>query len=331
MSQAERLTQIRYFLEKRRFVSMKSLQDTFEMSRSTIKRDLDYLRERHHFPIAWSAKEGGYFLDREMKNDGGVYLPPLELPGYWFGLEELQALLLAQQLLASVQFVYFRKEVGNLQNSIRDILGEKRRDEMASLLGRVRFLRHQKRSKLKAVSEVVVQAVAQRRCLKISYDARSSGERTERVICPQRLVYYRDNWYLDAWCHVKKALRSFSVDQILNLNLLNERARDIPEDTLNEVLGSGYGVFSGKAKHRAHLRFSPRAARWVADEEWHPKQKGWFEGEEYHLQIPYADHRELVMDILRYGPDVEVLGPDALREKVRKKLQESLKKYGGVI
>lgn len=58
------------------------------------------------------------------------------------------------------------------------------------------------------------------------------------------------------------------------------------------------------------LRFSPDRASWVADERWHPQQVGRFQIDgSYELEVPCRDSRELVMDILRHGPDVEVSHP----------------------
>lgn len=56
--------------------------------------------------------------------------------------------------------------------------------------------------------------------MRIRYHSRSKDERTERVVSPQRLIYYRDNWYLDAWDHLREALRSFSIDRIRGAPLL---------------------------------------------------------------------------------------------------------------
>jgi len=75
----------------------------------------------------------------------------------------------------------------------------------------------------------------------------------------------------------------------------------------------------------ATLRFSPERARWVAAETWHLQQRGRFEPDgRYVLELPYADPRELVMDILRHVPEVEVLGPPALQSLVREKLMSGL-------
>ena len=60
----------------------------------------------------------------------------------------------------------------------------------------------------------IAAALMERRRLNIEYSARSKGDTSQREISPQRLTHYRDNWYLDAWCHLRDELRSFAVDAI---------------------------------------------------------------------------------------------------------------------
>ena len=78
----------------------------------------------------------------------------------------------------------------------------------------------------------------------------------------------------------------------------------------------------------ARLRFTPERARWVASEQWHPDQQAsWLADGGYRLEVPYSDDRELVMDILKHGPDVEVEGPEELRRRVRRLLDAALHHY----
>jgi predicted DNA-binding transcriptional regulator YafY len=66
----------------------------------------------------------------------------------------------------------------------------------------------------------------------------------------------------------------------------------------------------------------------VAAEAWHPQQKARFEADgSYVLEVPFSDHRELAMDILRHGPHVEVLEPASLRVAVREQLAAALARY----
>lgn len=91
---------------------------------------------------------------------------------------------------------------------------------------------------------------------------------------------------------------------------------------------SGFGIFSGSAHEIAVLRFNRYRARWVSEESWHPQQRGrWLPDGGYELSLPYAREAELVMDILKYGPDCEVLKPPPLRAAVAERLRLTLSLY----
>jgi len=103
---------------------------------------------------------------------------------------------------------------------------------------------------------------------------------------------------------------------------------EIDEALLEEELGSGFGIFSGSADEIAVLRFNRYRARWVSEESWHPQQQGrWLPDGGYELSLPYAREAELVMDILKYGPDCEILAPQQLRAAVAERLRLTLSLY----
>jgi predicted DNA-binding transcriptional regulator YafY len=136
------------------------------------------------------------------------------------------------------------------------------------------------------------------------------------------------HWYLDAWCHQKKDLRIFAVECIQKAIVIDKSAKTVPDTTLDRQLASTYGIFAGQPVATAILRFTSYRARWVADETWHPKQQSrWLEDGRYELSIPYSHDTELIMDILKYGADVEVIAPDALKERVKNQLDVAASQY----
>ncbi|HET9764377.1 MAG TPA: WYL domain-containing protein, partial [Casimicrobiaceae bacterium] len=176
---------------------------------------------------------------------------------------------------------------------------------------------------------IAATAVLRRRNLWIRHYNRARDEDTERELSPQRLVNYRGTWYLDAWCHLRKDLRSFALDAIRDARLLDAHAKEIADAELDAHLAAGYGIFAGKQVEWATLRFTPQAARWVSAESWHPQQRSRYEPDgSYVLELPYSEPRELVMDILRHGADVEVLAPPALRQRVADALRKGAQRYG---
>lgn len=113
------------------------------------------------------------------------------------------------------------------------------------------------------------------------------------------------------------------MDSLEAVTLLDKPAVSIEEADLKAELESGYGIFAGTKHQIAKLKFSPFRARWVAKEVWHPDQKGEIQDDEsFILSIPYSDERELLLDILRQGADVEVLEPKELRESVKSSLEK---------
>lgn len=295
------------------------LEQELECSRATVNRIIRDMRLYLGAPIAYEPRSRGYRYD-----SGGEH--PFELPGLWFNASELYALLVAQQLLAEVQPGLLDEHLAPLRTRIEQLL-QVRHLPKGEIGRRIRILRMAARKLEPEHFRTLAGAVLGRRRLHIVYHGRARDATTERVISPQRLVHYRDNWYCDAWDHGKRALRSFSVDRIRKAKVLDGPAKDIPDSRLDAYFASSYGIFAGRPKHKAVLRFTPGRARWVAEEVWHPLQKSWFEGGHYCLEIPYSDDRELVLDILKHGAEVEVLRPKSLREKVLEQLLRAARQY----
>lgn len=322
MDRTERFYKIEHLLAERRVVPVKVFLDELEVSLATFKRDIEYLRSRLNAPIEWDREAGGYRFA-----DSARGAKKHELPGLWFNASEIYALLTMQHLLAGLEPGLLAPHVQPLLARLRGLLsGDDQSPE--EIERRIRIIRIAARPVKLQFFELAATATLKRRRLQVSYWARFRDETTERELSPQRLVFYRGNWYLDAWCHLRNDLRSFSIDGIRKAELLEARAKNVPEAELDERLASGYGIYSGKRTEWAALKFSRTAARWVASEEWHPKQRSRTEADgSYVLEIPYSGDQELVMDILRYAADVEVLAPAKLRKRVKEALAAALRNY----
>ena len=320
MTKSERFGIIERMLLSRRSVSFAELQQRLEVSRATLHRDIKDLRERMHVPIICDRDTGTYRIDSSVER--------YELPGVWFSAGEIHALLSMQQLLAGFDAGGLLAEhVGPLRQRLLGML-ESATDSADDIARRIRILSAAARHYAPQHFQHIAAALMERRRLSIEYVARSNGDTSQREISPQRLTHYRDNWYLDAWCHLRDELRSFAVDAIKTVKTIDAVAQEIPEAELDAARGVGYGIFAGKVLGWAKLRFTPERARWVAAEHWHPEQECWFEESgSYVLRIPYADHRELMMDILKYGADCEVLEPPELRTHVVAQLAMAALKY----
>jgi len=302
----------RYSVPKARFL------EELEVSLATFKRDLEYLRDRMHAPIEYDKKGNGY-----QYAEGSDF----QLPGLWMNEGEIHALLTMQHLLSNLQPGMLDEHVKPLIERITHLL-EMSDHSTSEISKRIRILSMAHRPVSHAYFEIISSAVLDRKRLNITYYNRANDIETKRDVSPQRLVHYRDNWYMDTWCHLRNELRTFSVESIRLAELRTEPAEDVDEKVLDKELGSGYGIFTGSDVQQAVLRFKPHTSRWVELEEWHPGQNGEYDKESHYvLSFPYSDDRELIQDILKYGQNVEVIKPKELQEKIKSSLSEAIKQY----
>src|SRR5690606_5554044 len=290
-------------------VTVARLQDELGCSRATVYRDVAFLRDALMAPIVGDG-EAGISYDTE---DSGRF----ELPGLWLSSEELHALLAAQQLLSRSGGGVLSSALAPLQSRIEKLLSEHASGKQWPM-ERVRVIPHRTRRLDEHAFRPVCAAVLGRKRLVFEYRARSTDEKTRRTVSPQRITHYRDNWYLDAWDHEREGLRSFSVDRIVHARGLDEAAIDVDEGELDRHLGAGYGCYSVTPTGNATIVYSAKEASWLADEHWHSHQQGRHLGEGiYELKVPYSAARELLMDVLHYGSDAEIIEPKSLREQAR--------------
>ncbi|AGG33852.1 putative DeoR family regulatory protein [beta proteobacterium CB] len=326
MDRTERFYKIQKLLEERQVVTAEQFLKVLEVSRATFRRDLEYLRDRLGTPIEWNADLKGYTLN--IKANGKESLTAL--PGLWLNDAEIYSWLSVIELLKNIE----PNGMVNAQvNPIRSRL-EKLLDEssfsLKEVAKRIQIVSLARRRTSPAYFELIANALLARKRIYIRYLQRYNETVSEREVSPQRLVYYRDNWYLDAFCHDRDDLRTFSLDAIETVKGLEKSAVSVDENVLVSELESSYGIFAGKKYQIAKLKFTPFRARWVSKELWHPKQRGEvMEDGSYLLEIPYSDERELTLDILRQGAEVEVVDPPALRSHVIELLVKTVAIYHG--
>lgn len=325
MDRTERFYRIERLIRARGCVPFAELLQELGVSPATLKRDLEYLRTRLDAPIVYDRHDNGYRLQADSRDAAQV---KHQLPGLWFSEREIHALLTMHQLLQGLdEGGVLGRHLQPLLDKLQGMLGGGEADAQA-LIRRVKIVSPARRPVPPVHFELIGGALMRRRRVRMGYFVRTRREQTERVVSPQRLVHWRNTWYLDAWCHASDALRRFALDAIRSAELLDEPAREVGVAEIEAALDAGYGVFSGAQVQWAELLFSAEAAQWVAHEQWHPQQQA-----ERHadgsltLKLPYADATELAMDLLRHGEHVRVVRPAALVDKLREQLRRAAALY----
>ena len=318
MDRTERFYRIGQLLAARRVVPIATFLAELEVSRATFTRDIEYMRERLNVPIEWDRRERGYRL----AEGAGV-----ELPGLWLNADEIRALLVMEQLVQSLQ----SDLLGPLLSPIRDRLAafaSAHGQSVRNLQERVRVIGSQPRAIDSALLGAVLAATLDRRRVRVEHFHRLRNETVVRELSPQSIVFYRNAWYLQAWCHMRSELRVFALDAIRHADLTDEPALDMDPQQVRARLDATYGIFDSAAVRWARIRFSAAQARWVASELWHPQQKGTLlEDGSYEIELPYGVETELLMDVMRFGPEAEILGPAELRQAAGALLERAAALY----
>lgn len=310
MSRTYRIHQIDQMLNNRHHVTIPDFLDALEVSLATFKRDLEFMRDQLNAPIIWDRELSAYRLDATPDNCR------YQLPGLWLNAGEAHALLTLHQLLEQLEPGLLGQHIAPIRQRLVGLLQGEGLDP-DTLSRRVRLLQPMKRHAALDGFERIARATLDRQRLRLQHFNRNTGERTAREVSPQRLTCYRDNWYLEAWCHSREAIRSFALDAIESAELLSESAIELDDAQLAEVLGTGFGMFNGRDVQWAELVFAPLRASWVSRQVWHSEQIGELLPDgRFRVRIPYTDDRELVNEILSYMPDVAVVGPPALAQRV---------------
>ena len=308
----------------RRPVSAREICDMMEISLPTFKRLKEQLADVFNAPLVYDRLANGYHFSSDTSQT-------FEIPGLWLSGQEVGALLLIKELLEQISLGGLEPLLAPLQGSVRNLLSRYYGEPAAERLCQLVQFRPQFQRKLESNTfRLIVDALARDRRLIFGYQSRGRGEFTQREVSPLRILYYRDNWYLGGLCHLRSELRVFSLDRIQTLEECDVPACTVPQTEQDDFFASAYGIFTGPAMHKATLRFSAETAKWVEECSWHPDQTVRHLGDgQVEIDIPYGDDRELIMDILKYGPEVEVVAPQELREAVIGQISRTMGVYNG--
>ena len=325
MQDSMRRVLIDRLLSDKSVVTLQELQDVLKVSIPTIKRDLRYMRKELKAPIVYSRTRGGYLYDLPAGKSGASP----EFQRFWFSAQELYVVVKMVDMLKALskdKSSVILQDLEPLRSRVAGLLnlgGKSPRE----ILGRVKVIDPSVIHGEPETFLTIGSALFEHKRVQISYYSRTRRAESFREISAQRLVHYRNYWYVDAFCHATNALRTFAIDNIRRVIVLGTTAKRVPLHTIGYNLDQSYGLFMSGDPKLAVLRFDAEASPYLKRETWHPRQTLEEHGDEVVLTVPYTNPTELIGDIFRWREHVVVEAPEELRREVRECLLKTLSQY----
>jgi proteasome accessory factor B len=311
----ERMLRIHQALQSARYPNAVTLAASLEVSTKSIHRDLEFMRDRLELPLAYDAAHKGYHYTQEVGN-----FPTLQITE-----GELFALLVAEKALQQYRGTAFERPLVSAFKKMAASLPDTVSLNIADWEQTISFRTRAEPIVKLETFDALAQAAAQRQQLQLTY--RKPGQRaTElRVVDPYHLANINGEWYLFAWCHLRKDIRTFVPARILAVGPTGRTFARPQKFSLEKRLRDSFGVQSGQGNFDVVLRFNELAADYIREKKWHESQHlreladGGVE-----LRLKLSSLAEVERWVLGWAGNAQVLQPPELAESVARAARKIL-------
>ena len=304
----ERMLHIHRALNDGQYPNAASLARDLEVSSKSIQRDLEFMRDRLELPIEYDASRFGYWYTQDVEN----------FPTFQFTEGELFALIVAEKALQQYRGTSFERPllsaVRKLEAALPDTISLSLNDVDQTISFRTRV----EPILDLATFDALAKATAARQQLRLSYRKPGQREAEERIVDPYHLANINGEWFLFAYDHLRKDIRTFVPARIKAIERTGHTFQRRQAFSLEKRLQGSFGVQSGDGEFRVVIRFNQRVADYVREKKWHGSQQlldrkdGGVE-----LSMNLSSLREVERWVLSWGGDAMVVSPVALAEAVK--------------
>jgi predicted DNA-binding transcriptional regulator YafY len=303
-------------IEVGRFTSAGKLAAAYGVTERTIRRDIEALQEAG-FPL-YDDRAGGKKVWRLVEG----YRQKL---AQGFTLSELAALYFSRNMLSFLGGAPFGRDLESAFAKIREALPAK----SLPFLTRIQDLFSARPDPWKDYSRKqdviagLIDAILHQKQARVAYHSASSRRTKSYDLDPYRLVYYRGGLYLYARAHEYGEVRTFAVERVQKVEVLDQ-GFEVPADfSPSEYARSAFGIFGGKAE-RVELVFAAGIAAYVRERSWHESQVLADEPDGgVRLTMEVAPSFDLKAWIKGFLPNVRVVRPASLRDEVAREIEAS--------
>jgi len=303
-----RLLEIYTLIAQKEYPSVKSLTDRFCLSERTLYRYLELINIVD--AIEYDPEKEGYKFTR------GDRIKKLIL-----SREELVTLFSAGQAVAALGGS-FRESFQNLVQRMFLTSGKELPREESQII--IKTCDPVLTDKMDTILKIISASMSEKRSVEITYRSQRSKTTGVRLVDPYGLVYHDGIWIMVGHCHVRKEIRSFAVDRVLDIKERYLYFKPLADFDLKEHLSHSWGVIDGK-EVPVTVRFNKNISEYILrKEKWHPSEKRrTLPDGAVELAFAVAGTDEIKRWIYSWLPNVEVIKPQSLRKQIQRELSES--------
>ena len=310
----ERMLRIHQALQEEGYPNANRLAADVEVSTKTIHRDIDFMRDRLNLPVAFDPRRNGYYYQGKVGN-----FPSLQITE-----GEVFALVVAEKALQQYRGTSFEKPLLSAIRKMQQALPDTITVNLAHMEQAVSFRTRVEPILDLAIFDVLTRAVAAREELDLSY--RKPGQSSEaRRVDPYHLANINGEWYLFAYDHARKDIRTFAPARIQSARPTGTHFKRNHKFSLEQRLRDSFGVLSGQGQFAVRIQFNSRTADFIKEKKWHESQElkdlpdGGVE-----LRLRLSSLAEIERWVLSWGGNARVIQPPELAESVRQAARKIL-------
>jgi proteasome accessory factor B len=295
-----------------------TLASELEVTPKTIQRDLEFMRSRFALPIEYDSRKHGYYYSA----------PVAAFPSIQITEGELVSLAIAEKALQQYRGTTFEKPLVSALKKLEQMLPETISLSLSDAQQAISFKTSVEPIVDLALFDQLARATAASQQLEIAYRKPGQPEPEVRLIDPYHLANINGEWFLFAYDHLRKDLRTFAPARIKSARQTGLTFQRPNSFSIVQRLRDSFGVYSGQGQHHVSIRFTPRVADFVREKIWHQSQtlvekpSG-----ELELNLHLSSLHEIQRWVLSWGGEAVVLSPPELAQTIRQAAENLLKTH----
>jgi len=309
------MLRIHQTLQSGAFPNASTLAREIEVATKTIHRDLEFMRDRLNLPLEFNPTRNGYHYTEEVSA-----FPTMQITE-----GELFALVVAEKALQQYRGTSFEKPLLSAIQKMEQALPDTISINLADMGQTISFRTRAEPVLNLEIFDALARAVSQRQQLELAYRKPGQDQPEPRLVDPYHLANINGEWFLFAYDHARKDIRTFVPARIQSAKTTGKTFAHSRKFSLEQRLRDSFGVHSGKGNHEVVIRFHPRVADYIREKRWHESQQmRELKGGGVELRMRLSSLVEIERWILSWGGDAAVLKPRELVTAVKQAAQKIL-------